>query len=120
MYIKHNDGECGPQVFDVYVDDLIMLGSREGLADTLLRVRAQIDMEDPHELGKYLGCYHRIVEEVCPRTSAVVTKVEWDMSAYNRDASDRYERELFRGGRPFYKAATPFAPKQDGKAFDEL
>ena len=65
MYIKHVAGQ-GPQVIDVYVDDLIMLGCREGLADTLLRVRAQIDMEDPHELGKYLGCYHRVVEESVP------------------------------------------------------
>ena len=35
MFIKHVDGE-GPQVFDVYVDDLIMLGSREGLASAFL------------------------------------------------------------------------------------
>ena len=83
MYIKNKTGEI-PQVFDVYVDDLIMLGSREGLGDTLSRIRKEIDMEDPHGLGKYLGCYHRIVEEVCPRTKAVVTKVEWDMSAYTR------------------------------------
>ena len=55
MYIKHIPGEP-PQVFDVYVDDLIMSGSCEGLGRTLQRVRGVIDMEDPHELGKYLGC----------------------------------------------------------------
>ena len=81
-----------------------MLGSREGLGGTLSRIRKEIDMEDPHELGKYLGCYHRIVEGRCPRTGAVVTEVEWDMSAYNRDSSSRYEKEAFRGGKPLHKA----------------
>ena len=42
------------------------------------------------------------------------------MAAYNRDAVTRYQNELFREGKPFYKAATPFAPKQDATAFEAL
>ena len=105
---------------DVYVDDLTMLGPRESLGKTLQRIRRVIDMEDPHELGKYRGCYHRLLETKRPRTGETVTEVEWDMSAYNGDASFRYEAEPFREGKPFHNAATPFAPKQDGATFDKL
>ena len=54
MYIKHIPGEP-PQVFDVYVDDLIMLGSREGLGATLRRIRKVIDMEEPTSSGSTWG-----------------------------------------------------------------
>ena len=77
-------------------------------------------MEDLHELGKYLGCYHWLGESKCPRTGATVTEVEWDMTAYNNDAVGRYRNESFRNGKPFFKAATPFAPKQDAATFESL
>ena len=66
MYIKHTAGEL-PQVIGVYVDDLFMLGPREALGRTRRRVRKIVDMEDPHEFGKLLGCYHRLSETTCPR-----------------------------------------------------
>ena len=58
MYIRLRRGEA-PIVVDVYVDDLIMLGTCVALGAILHRIRKVIKMEDPHELGKYLGCYHR-------------------------------------------------------------
>ena len=73
-----------------------MLGPREALGRTFQRVRKGVRMEDPHELGKYLGCYHRIAENVCTRTGHTETSVEWGRSAYNRDAVTRYEKEDFR------------------------
>ena len=97
-----------------------MLGTPVALGSVLLRIRKVIKMEDPHELGKYLGCYHRIAEKRCQSTGEVTIHVEWDMSAYNRDAVTRYEKEDFRDGKPFFKAATPFAPKQDARTFESL
>ena len=77
-------------------------------------------MEYPHELGQYLGCYHRLAEHKCPRTAAVVPECRWDMEAHNRDAMARYEKEAFRQGARFYVANTPFAPKQDAATFNSL
>ena len=109
-----------PIIVDVYVDDLIMLGPKRDLGEMLLRVRRHVDMEDPHKLGKYFGCYHRVRADVDPKTGATITEVEWDMIDYNKSAVVAYERDGFDGVSPVSSASTPFAPKLDGKRLDEL
>ena len=44
-------------VFVVYVDDLLMFGG-PNLQPVLSKVREVINMDDPEEIGKYLGCNH--------------------------------------------------------------
>ena len=47
-------------VFVVYVDDLLMFGGPQ-LELVLSKVRREIKMDDPEEIGKYLGCNHEFV-----------------------------------------------------------
>ena len=86
----------------------------------LLRVRRHVDMEEPHLLGKYLGCYHRIVETVDPKTGATVTEVEWDMTDYNKSAVAKYESEDFCSAPLHANVPTPFASKLTPEALDRL
>ena len=97
----------------------IMLGPRQQLGEMLQRVRRKVDMEDPHLLGKYLGCYHRMVERVDPATGATETEVEWDMIEYNRSAVARYEKEEFCRA-PLSSVPIPFVSKLTPEAFDRL
>ena len=48
--------------FVVYVDDLLMWGSRY-LLEIIKRVRENIEMEEPADLQKYLGCVHHNLTE---------------------------------------------------------
>ena len=104
----------------MYVDDLIMLGPRQQLGGMLLRVRRGGDMEDPHQLGKYLGCYHRMVERVDPKSGATVTEVEWDMTDYNKSAVARYEGEDFCSEPLPANVSTPFPSKVTAEELDRL
>jgi hypothetical protein len=49
-------------VFVLYVDDLIMFGT-ERITEIIEKVRANIKMDDPAELQKYLGVVHHIVQK---------------------------------------------------------
>ena len=41
----------------MYVDDLLMIGGPENI---IADVRQGVEMEDPSDLNKHLGCYHTI------------------------------------------------------------
>ena len=77
-----------------------------------------MEMEDPHQLGKYLGCYHRMVSDVDPKTGATTTEVEWDMVDYNKSAVAAYENDGFDRVSSAAHASTPFASKLDSKRLD--
>ena len=118
MYMKTVVGSP-PIIVDVYVDDLIMRGPRRELGEMLLRVRRHVDMEDPHLLGKYLGCYHRMAVGVDPKSGATVTEVEWDMVDYNKSAVAKYESEDFCSAPISANVPTPFASKLAADQLDK-
>ncbi len=70
-------------------------------------------MDDPHPLGRYLGCYHRVA--VTGPVGATVTEVEFDMIDFFRTKVDAYVADT---GRTLRAVDTPHAPKLDTKAFD--
>ena len=84
----------------IYVDDLIMVGIDQipGLLEAL---RAEIDMEDPHALCKYLGAMHKF------RRDGMVTALKWDMSDYFSSACKAFEAATNVKLKP---ASTPYAP----------
>ena len=58
--IKMEDGFVA--IFVVYVDDLVMYGSPK-VHEVIQRIRKTIDMEDPGDLQKYLGCIHHVMRK---------------------------------------------------------
>ena len=69
----------GPAIVDVYVDDLVLYGSKAkgGLGAEIAEVRKHIRMDDPAPMGRYLGVNHRtsVMGPVGNKTS----EVEFDM-----------------------------------------
>ena len=59
LYYKYTSQ--GRAIIDVYVDDLVMFGSKSkgGIRDEISVVRKAINMDDPAPLGRYLGVNHR-------------------------------------------------------------
>ena len=51
----------GLVIIDVYVDDLVMYGSKSkaGLRAEISEARKRMNMDDPAPLGRYLGVNHR-------------------------------------------------------------
>ena len=100
--------------FVIYVDDLIMVGSVY-LETVLVKLRATINMEDPSDLQKYLGCVHEIVRKAVK--GEVITSIKFDMTKYFQAAIDQY---IELSGEKLSKAPTPFAPKIDPAELDRL
>jgi hypothetical protein len=98
---------CGTSdiiVVGVYVDDLLMLGG-EKLDAFILELRNKVEMDDPSDLSKYLGCNHRVsVVGVSPNR---ITCYEFDMVGYFSQAVRIYEQQT---GNKLKKVDSPFAP----------
>ena len=101
-------------VFVLYVDDLIMFGTSR-VNEIIEKVRANIKMDDPSDLQKYLGVVHHIVrKEVGGET---ITYIEFDMAQFFKSAVDDYVQ---LSGATLTKAASPFAPRLDHDVLDKL
>ena len=113
VFVLHPETEH-TVAFVIYVDDLLMWGSSH-LIQIIARVRENIEMEEPSDLQKYLGCVHHISRKLVH--GEVITEVEFDMSKYFVSALEQYLEET---GEKMTKASTPFAPRQSSEELDEL
>ena len=101
-------------LFIVYVDDLVMMGT-PAMKPILERLRKVIQMEEPHDMGKYLGCTHHMSTRTI--LGELVTHVKFDMRQYFRSALEQY-RTL--SGKSVSIVATPHAPRIDPKDMNSL
>ena len=107
-YKVYQDGsEREVVVFVVYVDDLIMVGGKR-LEEVIREVRQSVDMEEPSELNKYLGCFHEI------KRTGDVTNVTWNMSDFIRSAVSIFETDIHQKLTP---ASTPYATELPKEQF---
>ena len=93
----------------VYVDDLILVGV-DLIPGLLEAMRKEIEMEDPHSLGKYLGATHRYIK------NGPVTTMQWDMSDYMKSACRSFEAAT---GRTLKPVATPYVSDLTKEAMDK-
>ena len=95
-------------VFVVYVDDLLMFGGRQS-EPVLSKVGREIKMDDPEEIGKYLGCNHEFV------TVGPTTTIVWEMRDYLISAVDEYK--AVTGLTSITPASTPFAADESNDVY---
>ena len=95
----------------VYVDDLVMFGSKR-LMDVIRDLQKVIQMEEPKEIGKYLGVIHDIIRS--DQGKHTITKVTYDMEKFFRSALEEYVKIA---PWKLTEVVTPFAPRL---AQDEL
>ncbi len=102
VYVKVEGAEVC--VIVVYVDDLLILGG--DLADREIReIRKIIEMDDPAEVGKYLGCGHSTIKRQVGKD--VLTKYIFDMSEYFKSSCDIFVSET---GIKLKHASSPSPP----------
>ena len=91
-----------------YVDDLIMVGI-DLIPGLLQALRAEIEMENPHAIQKYLGAQHKF------RHDKHVTTIGWDMSSFLLTACKCFEDTT---GIKLKPSATPYASALNKEAMD--
>lgn len=101
-------------VFVVYVDDLLMMGTPKimGIIDQL---RVNIKMEDPKDMGKYLGCLHHVSSRKV--NGDRITEVSFDMREYFRSAVEQFVEIT---GKKLTPAASPHAPRLSPEETEKL
>ena len=85
---------------------MIGINQIPGLLEAL---RAEIDMEDPHDLDKYLGAIHKF------RRDGNIATLGWDMSNYLSSACRAFEEATKVKLKP---ASTPYAPEISSDQLD--
>ena len=98
----------------VYVDDLIMFGSKR-LMDVIRDLQKVIEMEEPKEIGKYLGVVHDIIRS--DQGKHTITKVTYDMEKFFRSALEEYVKIA---PWKLTEVVTPFAPRLAQDELDRL
>ena len=63
----------------VYVDDLVILGAK-AMYPVSEDLRKEIEMDEPHTLSKYLGCFHHCLETTANGEKLVT--IQFDMADY--------------------------------------
>jgi hypothetical protein len=100
--------------FVVYVDDLVMTGP-DHLLEVIKRLRESIQMEEPGDMQKYLGCMHHIVKR--KNAGEVITEIKFDMINYFKNALEEYRKI---NEDKFSKVDSPYVPKIPDKELDSL
>ena len=113
VYVLYPNGELAV-AFIVYVDDLLTVGSSY-LVEIFKELRKTIEMEDPAQLKKYLGCVHEITKKHVE--GEVVTEVRFNMINYFEAALDQYRAV---SSEKLSAVASPFAPYIADDKLDEL
>ena len=107
-------GEQHVIIFIVYVDDLLMLGT-ERMHHIIRELRKTIKMEDPQEMGKYLGCLHHIAKHEAQ--GELITEIAFDMRQYFRSAVEQFVEVT---GVKLHPVASPYAPRLAANELDRL
>ena len=98
----------------VYVDDFKLAGAEDNLTEGWRLIRSGLDVEDPHDVGQYLGCDHKLSMQAFHITGRPVRTIEYDMEHFMRSCVVRYTE--LTGTQTFRKVSTPFvddAPEAD-------
>ena len=98
----------------VYVDDLVILGPK-AMYPVLEALRKEIEMDDPHPLNKYLGCFHHFLETTV--NGEKMMTIQFDMADYFKSACEIFVAET---GETLKPASTPFAPEINSEDLDHL
>ena len=109
-----NMGPSHVACFVLYVDDLVMFGSAR-VDEIIIKLRVNISMDDPGDLKKYLGVFHRIIVKETQGES--ITHITFDMEQYFRSAVEDY---IELSGWSLSKVASPFAPRLPKEELDKL
>ena len=79
-----------------YVDDFKCSGPADAVDRLFVKMRSPgattpaIEMDDPTEPGKFLGCMHRHSTKTSPITGKPVKTIEYDMEEFFSSCVDRY------------------------------
>ena len=90
----------------VYVDDFKLSGPAKALPLGWSRLRAGLEMEDPHPMNLFLGCHHRESVQTSPLSGRQVRVIEYDMEDFLRSCTALYTE--LTGETKFRSVATPF------------
>jgi len=101
-------------MFVVYVDDFKMAGLREDCEICWKNLRGgqdAIEMDDPSEVGAYLGCSHLLKEEKC-KDGTNVRVMEYNMEPFLEQCIASYI-SLTGSSANLTKVTTPFIDEDD-------
>ena len=98
----------------MYVDELVILGPK-AMYPVLEALRKEIEMDDPHTLNKYLGCFHHLLETTVKGEKMMT--IQFDMADYFKSACEIFVTET---GETLKPAPTPFAPEVNSEDLDHL
>ena len=91
-------------MLSVYVDDFKMAGPRENLAKGWALLREKVVIEDPTEVGLYLGCQQRIHDVQARGVNYRV--MEYNIEPFLGQHIEKYLN--CPGSIPLRNAATPY------------
>ena len=101
-------------VFVVYVDDLLMMGTPR-IMGIIEKLRVNIKMEDPKDMGKYLGCLRHVSSREV--NGDRITEISFDMREYFRSAIEQFVEIT---GKKLTPAASPHAPRLSPEETEKL
>ena len=102
------------EVLTAYVDDVGMLGGKE-MDEDIKKLSKMIDIDEPTDVDKYLGCKYRFDEEWS--SGAKVTHVAFDATDYLKDAVEAFKMQT--GITNFKSVDTPFVPEQTAEQLNK-
>ena len=100
--------------FVIYVDDLVMTGP-DYIMTVIQKLRESINMEDPGQMQKYLGCVHHITQKM--NFGETITEIRFDMIKYFENAVTEYEKVKHE---KISKVDSPYAPRVGDAELERL
>ena len=92
----------------VYVDDFKMAGPPTAVATCWEDIQGVIELDPPEDVGRCLGCEHRVHEHVLSDGSSV-RAIDWDMRDFIGQCVALYkELASLPSDRPLRRVATPY------------
>ena len=95
----------------LYVDDLLIAAAKELAHRALTELRQYIQIGEPSDISKYLGCNHHL------DTENGISRCRFDMRAYLKAAYNDFTKRANTKPKP---SATPYAPELPKAQSDEL
>ena len=74
----------------VYVDDFKLAGPSGNIPKGWALIRKGIQMDDPTDMGLYLGCEHHQSTETVSGLPGMFHVANWDMESYLRNTLETY------------------------------
>jgi hypothetical protein len=100
--------------FVIYVDDLVMTGP-DHIMKVIDEIRKTIQMEDPGQMQKYLGCVHHVLQK--KNFGETLTEIRFDMIKYFVNALEEYRKI---NDDKMQKVESPYVPRLADGELDNL